>query len=268
MKLRLKAYMASPSSPMLKTAANPAIVPGRVFKYRGVWDFKIIGLASSKEGWVMEAPLGNNYEPDKDRYGYLAKQIDKTEYLKGENEKKFVWNLKSRYFEFEFDHPIYDDIEQLDKPKYKPTNFVPKTKTKFIFTFENGIAMPDQELKAFPRKGLEFVEKIQRILNVQYEKLTRKYPFPIKEESLPVIQKQLRLRILRPSATKWKSQLIGIGAAYRFWVWALKILEGMHYNEFISQEELEIGQKAIKTKFRLTNSMKTIFENLNIPEEF
>lgn len=270
MKLYLKARIIAPMSPLLKTAANREIVPGKVFKFRKAWEFRIIGLGPTEEGWVMQALPGNTYNTAKDRFSDLVKQLTQDEYLHVKNNKKFPWDPQSRYFEFEFDHPIYGFLEIVEKPKFKPKPFVPqiKPKIKFIFTFDNGKLMPDQELKSFPRTGLDFVEKIQRILNNHYDQMIKKYPYPVRESSLPLINEGLRLRTLRPSSVKWKSQLIGISATYRFWVWAYKIIGGMHQNELISQEELEIGKKAIKAKFRLTQEMKKIFEGLDVSEEF
>ena len=276
MKLHLKATIVK-SGEIKKTAANPNIYPGKTIIHKNLYEYKVISLSSDGEGWILEVPKSNRYNKDRDRYNHLVRQISRKEYFFSQYNKKFPWNDESRYFQFDFDHPIYDDADsKVEKAPFVPQPPLPKA--KHIFTYSNGTLVKDQNLTNWPREGERFVQWIQELIDSDHAQ-NKKYPYAINELTAnrfsinPVFgtveyREDNIPKILKPSSTKWKSQLAGIQQVYFFWTWALKTLEGMLFNKMIAKEEFNKGKKLILTKkFYVTKKMKNIFETLQISEK-
>lgn len=273
MKLRLKATIVK-SNQINKTAANPNISPGKTIFHKNRYEYKVIGLSSNREGWILEVPKHNHYDKSRDRYNHLVRQITKKEYFFCQYHKKFSWNNESRYFEFDFDHPLYDDVTSKKEP------FVPQAplpKAKHIFTYLNGTLVRDQNVPNWPRDGEKFVQWIQKLVDKGYVE-NKKSTYPVNEMvadrfSINPVFNTVEYRennipkILKPSATKWKSQLADIQKVYSLWTWSLGSLEGMWFNKMIEKEEFKKARRLIFKKFRATQKMKQIFETLQISEQ-
>ena len=280
MKLYLKAHIVQ-SNKIKKTAANPNIIPGKKVIYKNYYEFKVIGISSDQEGWIMEAGPTNFYKKDKDRHGHLVRPVSKKEYFLCKFDKKFPWNNKNRYFQFDFDHPIYDSFETKKEKKFIPFPFVkkePLPKAKHLFTKPNGQLMNDQNLTKWSREGEKFVQQVQKLIDDKYAK-NKFYPYPVNELTasrltINPIFKTTEYReekdipkILKPSAVLWKNQLKGINEVFILWSWAFNTIEGMLFNEMILPEEAKKAKKLIHKKFDLTKKMKNIFTNLQVPEQ-
>lgn len=279
MKLRLKAY-AVQSNQIKKIAANPNIVPGRAVNYKTYYKFKVIGLSSDREGWVLEAGPDNFYKIEKDPYAYLIRNVTKKEYFFCKFNIQFPWNEGSRYLQFDFDHPIYDEFETKAQEKFVPLPYVPQKplpKAKYLFTYVNETLVKDQNLTTWPREGEKFVSWIQELINSSYAK-NKTYPYPVNE----LVASRLTLNptfgtveyrekgiptILKPSSIKWKNQLQGIETVFIFWSWALKTIEGMLFNEMITKQEFKKAKTLIYIKFQATKKMRNIFKSLEVPEQ-
>lgn len=168
---------------------NSGIKPGRIFMYDDIYEFKIIALSKNKDGWIMESQVGSIYKLEKDPNKDLVRVISRSEYLRTVDPREFPWNNVSAYYEFDFDHPIYEDIKKDEEMRRSNPNLyfnlrfpgfdeegqrVTPSRKQFIFKNFNDALIDDQSLPTIPRKPDELVERFQKWVDKHHAFLSQK----------------------------------------------------------------------------------------------
>lgn len=266
---------------------NSGIKPGRIFMFDDIYEFKIIALSKNKEGWIMEAQVGSSYKLEKDPNKDLVRVISRSEYLRTVDPREFPWNNVSAYYEFDFDHPIYEDIKKDEEMRRSNPDLyfnlrlpgfdeegqrVTPSRKKFIFKNFNDALIDDQSLPTIPRKPVELVELFQKWVDKHHAFLSQKsvatrYRFPINEKSYEEILKLDRQRRIPINPFYWANQIKALHTIMRYWYWALEFLEGMKWNKMIENTDYKKSKSLIFNKLSLIKKMRAIFERIPTDKE-
>lgn len=262
---------------------NSGIKPGRIFMHDDIYEFKIIALSKNKEGWIMEAQAGSSYKLEKDPHKDLVRVINRSEYFSTVDPREFPWNNVLAYYEFDFDHPIYEDIKKDEEMRRSHPNiyfnlglpgeerFTP-TRKIYVFKNFNGALIEDQSLPTIPRNPIELVERFQKWVDKHHEfisqkSLATKYRFPINEKSYEEILKLDRQRRIPINPFYWANQIKALHTIMRYWYWALEFLEGMNWNKMIKNTDYKKTKSLIFNKLSLIKKMRAIFERVPTDRE-
>lgn len=266
---------------------NSGIKPGRIFMYDDIYEFKIIALSKNKDGWIMESQVGSIYKLEKDPNKDLVRVISRSEYLRTVDPREFPWNNVSAYYEFDFDHPIYEDIKKDEEMRRSNPNLyfnlrfpgfdeegqrVTPSRKQFIFKNFNDALIDDQSLPTIPRKPDELVERFQKWVDKHHAFLSQKsvatrYRFPINEKSYEEILKLDRQRRIPINPFYWANQIKALHTIMRYWYWALEFLEGMKWNKMIENTDYKKSKSLIFNKLSLIKKMRAIFERVPTDKE-
>ena len=277
MKLRIK--LASSAS---------GIKSGKIFLYDDIYEFKIIALGKDKNGWIMEASAGSSYKIEKDKESSLVRRITRSEYLGAVDPREFPWQETHVYYEFEFDHPIYDDIKKDEELRRSNPNLYfnlrlpgfdeknsPTLPSRKIFIFKNfnGALIEDQSLPTLPRNPVELIERFQKWVDKHHaflseKSVSTKYRFPVNEKAYLEIKELDRKRRLPVNPFYWSNQIKALHTVMRYWYWALEFLEGMRWNKLIEKNDYNRAKSLIFSKLSLIKKMRAVFEKTPVEEDY
>lgn len=261
MSIHLKIKIAA-SKPLRK----PVIKPGYFFRHMTFHKFRAICLAKDdSEGWIMAALPHSHYVLEKDPFSDCVSHVSKREYEEVVNTEEYPWSLSEKYYKFSYEHPLYYN------PIKKEDLFGSQGERLYLDYGDKPLA--DQSLSGIPRKGIEFINLFQHVVNNHYSEAQKEstdalvgdkkilaYAYPINEETYKLVSELYKNKQLKLDEKVRLAQLNALNDVMKYWHWVLRLLETMKENKVIEISEYETAKRLNISKLNLTKNFRKIFQ--------